>query len=106
MTLRAQPGTTWDRLRKPLGGLIALLKWLLGTEYAEMGGLGTAGGALLRSDNSNLPLLLKQGENGEVEDNTSGRDAPDIELVWLPLIALNNGFTQAPLEASGITVVS
>lgn len=106
MTLRALPGTTWDRLRKPLAGLVALLKWLLRAESAEMGGLGTAGGALLRSDDADLPLLLKQGLNGEVEDKTSGPDAPDIELVWLPLIALNNGFTQAPLEASGITVVS
>ena len=46
-----------------------------------------------------------QGENGKVEDKTSGRDAPDIELVWAPLIVLDNGFRLAPMEASGITVV-
>lgn len=46
-----------------------------------------------------------QGENGKVEDKTSGRDAPDIELVWAPLIVLDNGFKLAPMEASGITVV-
>ena len=47
MTLRAQPGTTWDHLRKPLPGLIALLKWLLGKGSRKMGGLATAGRGFL-----------------------------------------------------------
>ena len=58
MTLRAQPGTTWDHLRKLLPGLIALLKWLLGRGSRKMGGLATAGGAFLRSDDTSYVLLL------------------------------------------------
>ena len=51
MTLRAKPGATWDHLRKPLPGLIALVKWLAGGS-GPMSGLATAGGAFIRSDDT------------------------------------------------------
>ena len=53
-----------------------------------------------------LPLLLPNGKNGPVDDLTSGPASPDIELVWAPIIVVNNGLTPVPTDAHGITVAS
>ena len=55
-----------------------------------------------------LPLRAKDPStrDAEVKDLTSGPNAPDIELVWFPLIALEGGFRQPPPGVAGITMVS
>ncbi|KAF7799227.1 hypothetical protein EIP86_010459 [Pleurotus ostreatoroseus] len=107
LIFRATPGITWDYLNKPFSGAMALIKWLMFGK-GPMATLPCTSGAFVRSDDPSLPLRAKDPStrDAEVKDLTSGPNAPDIELVWFPLIALEGGFRQPPPGVAGITMVS
>ncbi|THH11759.1 hypothetical protein EW146_g7932 [Bondarzewia mesenterica] len=97
--LRAKPGTTWDHILHPFGGLVAFVKWLM-TGKGSFATLTTQVAFFVRSDNRSLPM--HDGENKiPVLDLSSGPDSPDIEVVFAPFLAPPQG--KPPLPYTGIT---
>lgn len=91
LNFRAKTGApTWDYLMRPLGGAVALAKWL----YTGFGTPLAAQGAqlvfFLRSDDASLPMHDSTPLEA-VKDMTTGSGAPDIEILVAPLFILNNG---------------
>jgi len=97
ISLRAAPETTLAYLDKPIGGLVALLKWLTsgGGIYSA---IAVQSAAFIRMSDENLPS--KSGIEGaqplEHNDNTSGPEAPDVELLYLAAPYINHGLTLPP----------
>ncbi|KAJ3538326.1 hypothetical protein NM688_g6537 [Phlebia brevispora] len=98
-----KPGVTWDYLNGPLSGAMALFRWLVFGK-GPMATLGTPAGAFVRSDDPNLPLRAKDTalRDDTVKDLTSGPNAPDIEILWAPVLVLDHGLKAPP---AGINVV-
>ncbi|GBE80631.1 Pyranose dehydrogenase 1 [Sparassis crispa] len=102
LTFRAKSGFTWDHLSRPLAGAIAMFKWLMfGT--GPLSALGPSSGAFVRSDDPKFPFSSPGCESGPVKDLTSGPGAPDIELVWSPVVFIDNGFVEPPAGSYGFT---
>ncbi|KAJ7156079.1 GMC oxidoreductase [Mycena crocata] len=101
---KASQNLTWDYLNNPFSGLVALVKWMF-TGGGPMAGLAFPGGAFIRSDD---PLLraafTANGEVVPVHDNTSGPHAPDIELIWTPIIILDSGKGKPSAGVTGISM--
>ncbi|KZT38627.1 alcohol oxidase [Sistotremastrum suecicum HHB10207 ss-3] len=91
----AKLGTTLDYLANPSNTLIPLAQWMLTGGGALTHMIGS-GAAFVRSDDPNLPFDSKASKNPKTTDETSGKDAPDLELVWSPLAFLSHGFRSAP----------
>ncbi|KAL1743973.1 GMC oxidoreductase [Schizophyllum fasciatum] len=91
LNFRAKPGArTWDYLLRPLGGAVALAKWLywgFGTPLAAQGAQLVL---FLRSDDASLPMHDSTPVQA-VRDTTTGAGAPDIEMLVAPLFILNDG---------------
>ncbi|KAJ7584168.1 GMC oxidoreductase [Mycena floridula] len=101
---KASEKLTWDYLGNPLSGLFAMVKWFV-TGGGPMAGLALPGGAFIRSDDSLLrAAFTANGEIAPVEDNTSGPHAPDLELIWTPIIVLDNGKGKPPAGVTGISM--
>ncbi|THH14403.1 hypothetical protein EW146_g5923 [Bondarzewia mesenterica] len=95
---------TWDYIGGPLAGALALLKWLI-TGGGPMAGLSLPGGAFVRSDDATLPFTGgSSSEGGPRQDNTSGPNAPDIEVIWTPIVVLENGSKRPPSGVDGISM--
>ncbi|KAJ7093831.1 GMC oxidoreductase [Mycena belliarum] len=96
LVVRAKPGTTWDNVLSPLGGVVALGKWLL-YGSGPMASIAAPVGVFVHSD----MVLDSATEDGKVLDlSSSPSTAPDIEIFLASLIAaVNNGFTKTPGEA-------
>ncbi|KAI4522630.1 GMC oxidoreductase [Schizophyllum commune Loenen D] len=91
LNFRAKPNAqTWDYLLRPLGGAVALAKWLyqgFGTPLAAQGAQLIL---FLRSDDEKLPMHDSTPIDA-VQDLTTGKGAPDIEMLVAPLFVLNDG---------------
>ncbi|KAL1758856.1 GMC oxidoreductase [Schizophyllum commune] len=91
LNFRAKPNAhTWDYLLRPLGGAVALAKWLyqgFGTPLAAQGAQLIL---FLRSDDERLPMHDSTPIDA-IQDLTTGKGAPDIEMLVAPLFVLNNG---------------
>ncbi|KAJ7076687.1 GMC oxidoreductase [Mycena belliarum] len=99
LVVRAKPGTTWDNILSPFGGLVALGKWLL-YGSGPMASIAAPVGVFVHSD----MVLDSATEDGKVLDlSSSPSTAPDIEIFFAPLIVVNNGSTKTPGH-SGLTI--
>ncbi|KAK0224315.1 GMC oxidoreductase [Armillaria fumosa] len=99
---KASQNLTWDYVGGPLAGAWALVKWLLSGK-GPMAGVSFPGGIFVRSDDASLPFYSDPQSAAPVKDNTSGPTAPDLEIIWMPLLVLENGTKRPP---SGVTGVS
>lgn len=100
----AKPGTTLDYLSNPANTLLPLAQWLL-TGGGVLTNMIGAGAAFVRSDDPGLPFESKASKGLETTDETSGKDAPDLELVWAPLAFLDHGFKTAPTGTEVFSLV-
>ncbi|KZS95254.1 GMC oxidoreductase [Sistotremastrum niveocremeum HHB9708] len=91
----AKPGTTLDYLANPANTLLPMAQWLL-TGTGPLTHMVGSGAAFIRTDDPTLPLGSKASQTAETTDETSGKNAPDIELIWMPLAFLDHGFKAAP----------
>ena len=48
---------------------------------------------------------FKSMSGGPVNDATSGPGAPDLELIWAPIVFMDHGFVQPPPGTMGVTMV-
>ncbi|KAI0776751.1 GMC oxidoreductase [Trametes elegans] len=100
ITFRARRGWTLDHLtQNPLLSLLALLRWLV-SGTGLMASLGFQTGIFLRSDDESLPL----GPPLPTKDTTSGPNAPDLELMFVPLTVINHGTSFPPYGTYGLSV--
>ncbi|KAK0460401.1 GMC oxidoreductase [Desarmillaria tabescens] len=95
---KASNNLTWDYVGSPLVGAWALIRWLF-TGKGPMSGVSFPGGAFVRSDD---PSLRNTGS--PVRDNTSGPNAPDIEIIWMPLLVLEGGTKRPPKGVTGVSM--
>ncbi|OSD02316.1 GMC oxidoreductase [Trametes coccinea BRFM310] len=102
LPFRAKPGFTWDPvILNPLRGLGAFLEWITrGT--GPLSANPTQIGVFVRADDESLPY----GQRLQINDNSSGPGAPEIELAYTPFTVVNNGFTKVPRGTWGITAGS
>ncbi|KZT35292.1 alcohol oxidase [Sistotremastrum suecicum HHB10207 ss-3] len=101
----AKPGTTLDYLSNPANTLLPLAQWLL-TGGGVLTNMIGAGAAFVRSDDRGLPFESKASKGLKTTDETSGKDAPDLELVWAPLAFLDHGFKTAPTGTEVFSLVA
>ncbi|KZT35293.1 alcohol oxidase [Sistotremastrum suecicum HHB10207 ss-3] len=92
---RAAPGTSIDYLTTFWGSFIPLIRWLL-TGKSILGGLVPPGAAFVRSDDPKLPYSSKASPDIVAKDATSGKNAPDLELIYAPLSFLTTNDNKAP----------
>lgn len=92
---RAAPGTSIDYLTTFWGSFIPLIRWLL-TGKSILGGLVPPGAAFVRSDDPTLPYSSKASPDIVAKDATSGKNAPDLELIYAPLSFLTTNDNKAP----------
>ncbi|KAJ6600363.1 GMC oxidoreductase [Mycena vulgaris] len=99
LIVRAKAGKTWDHVLTPLGGIVALTKWLM-SGSGPMTSIAAPVGIFVHSDT----IVASPGKDNKVLDLSSApSSAPDIEIFFAPLIVVNNGFTKTPGH-SGLTV--
>ncbi|KAJ7686122.1 GMC oxidoreductase [Mycena rosella] len=99
LVVRAKAGKTWDHILSPLGGVVALSKWLM-SGSGPMSSIAAPVGIFLHSDT----IVDSPGKDNKVLDLSSAPStAPDIEIFVAPLIVVNNGFTKTPGH-SGLTI--
>ncbi|KAK0499204.1 GMC oxidoreductase [Armillaria luteobubalina] len=96
---KASNNLTWDYVGAPLAGAWALIKWLF-TGKGPMAGVSFPGGAFVRSDDPSLPF----NTDAPVRDNTSGPNAPDLEIIWMPLLVLEGGTKRPPKGVTGVSM--
>ncbi|KZT66467.1 GMC oxidoreductase [Daedalea quercina L-15889] len=84
LRFRAQSDMTWDRYNQPLHGGIALLQWLI-TGKGPLSALSPSTAAFIRSDDPKLSSYWGESTS-PVKDVTSGPGAPDLELLWFPVL--------------------
>ncbi|KZT30177.1 GMC oxidoreductase [Neolentinus lepideus HHB14362 ss-1] len=98
ITFRAKKGFSLDYLTHPIKSLPALLQWFIsGTGPATSNLIEVA--AFLRTNDKTLPTrsaLTSDGPDEELIDNSSGPNAPDVELLSGPVAFLSHGFRTAP----------
>lgn len=82
-----------------------MAQWLL-TGTGVLTNMVGSGAAFVRTDDSTLPFGSKASDSQETTDETSGKNAPDIELIWMPLAFLDHGFKTAPPGTGVFTLVS
>ncbi|OBZ71487.1 L-sorbose 1-dehydrogenase [Grifola frondosa] len=106
MAIRAKPGVTWDEYRSnPIRAVLALIQWLI-FRTGPMCSLGSQIGMFVRSDDHQLHFNQAGSAALPTIDMTSGKGAPDIELLACPFTVINSGLTRPPRGTSGITAVS
>lgn len=80
-----------------------LFKWLISGQ-GPMAGVSFPGGIFVRSDDPSLPFYSESQSGAPVKDNTSGPNAPDLEIIWMPLLVLENGTKRPPRGVTGISM--
>ncbi|KAJ7461324.1 GMC oxidoreductase [Mycena galericulata] len=99
LVVRAKSGKTWDYVLSPLGGVMALSKWLI-SGTGPMTSIAAPVGVFVHSDT----VVASPGQDNKVLDlSAAPTSAPDIEIFVAPLIVVNNGFTKTP-GLSGLTI--
>ncbi|GJJ13695.1 hypothetical protein Clacol_007951 [Clathrus columnatus] len=95
---------TLDYLYNPLNALLALVQWYI-TGKGPTATLVSPGSAFIRSDDPSLPYNTSAGKPiPDLVDLSSGPNAPDLEIMWLPMVILNGGVGKPPSGIQGITV--
>ncbi|KAJ7446109.1 GMC oxidoreductase [Mycena latifolia] len=99
LVVRAKAGKTWDHVLSPLGGVVALGKWLM-SGSGPMTSIAAPVGIFVHSDT----IVASPTKDSKVLDLSSAPSAaPDIEIFFAPLIVVNNGSTKTPGH-SGLTI--
>ncbi|KAF8513661.1 GMC oxidoreductase [Hysterangium stoloniferum] len=106
LCVRTKAAFSWDHIAKPLSGVFALVKWLL-KHKGPLTSLPCQGGAFFRSDNPSTYFESNKNKGDQdiqIAGLTSGPKSPDIEFMWFPVLAINNGFSAAPANVQGMTI--
>nr|GAT51506.1 GMC oxidoreductase [Mycena chlorophos] len=93
LVVRTKPGLTWDHILSPLGGLVALSRWLI-SGSGPMAGTAAPVGLFVHSKaihDSPTP------DHTALDMTAAPKDQPpNIEIFLAPLIVVNNGSTKIP----------
>ncbi|KIK74016.1 GMC oxidoreductase, partial [Paxillus rubicundulus Ve08.2h10] len=97
---RAKQGYTFDYMKDPIKAIFVMLRWFL-----TGGGPATSSGAeavaFVRSDDKTLfGSTADEADSTGLINNTSGPDAPDIELAVAPV-----SLQPLPNQQNGITII-
>ncbi|KAJ5153547.1 uncharacterized protein N7482_010025 [Penicillium canariense] len=93
---KAKAGKTLDYLSSNIKAMPALLQWLLFGSGPLTSNVGEAAAFIRSTDYENL------GSTSCLpKDNTSGRDAPDLEIIGAPLAFVNHG-EERPIDGSSV----
>ncbi|KAJ7145563.1 GMC oxidoreductase [Mycena epipterygia] len=99
LVVRAKAGKTWDHVLSPMGGVVALGKWLI-SGSGPMASIAAPVGIFVHSDT----IIESPNKDSKVLDLSSAPStAPDIEIFFAPVIVVNNGLTKTPGQ-SGLTI--
>ncbi|KAJ7619828.1 GMC oxidoreductase [Mycena polygramma] len=99
LVVRAKAGRTFDHILSPLGGVVALLRWLV-SGSGPMASVAAPFGIFVHSDT----VITSPGQDGKVLDLPSAPSAPpDIEIFFAPFIVVNMGLTKTP-GLHGLTI--
>ncbi|PIL26390.1 hypothetical protein GSI_12147 [Ganoderma sinense ZZ0214-1] len=99
---RTKPSLTYDFLRDATARSLAFLKWqFCGT--GPLASLVYSSTAFVRSTDPRLPFYANGRSGAPVNDRSSGPDAPDLELLWMPQAVFADGFQRPRLSTSGVT---
>ncbi|KAJ7072896.1 GMC oxidoreductase [Mycena amicta] len=99
LVVRAKAGKTWDNVLSPLGGVLALGKWLI-SGTGPMTSIAAPVGIFVHSETI---VASPAQDNKAVDLSVVSAGPPDIEIFFAPLIVVNNGFTKTPGK-SGLTI--
>ncbi|KAJ6474436.1 GMC oxidoreductase [Mycena vitilis] len=99
LVIRAKAGKTFDHILSPLGGIIALTKWMI-SGSGPMASVAAPVGIFVHSEN-----VITAPGNGYTALNLSSAPSapPDIEIFFAPLIVVNKGLTKTP-GLHGLTI--
>ncbi|KAK0184462.1 GMC oxidoreductase [Armillaria mellea] len=100
---KASQNLTWDYVGGPLTGAWVLIKWLLSGK-GPMAGISFPGGIFVHSGDPSLPFYSDPQSAAPVKDNTSGPTAPDLKIVWMPLLVLENRTKRPPSGVMGVSM--
>ncbi|KAF8123816.1 GMC oxidoreductase [Mycena galopus ATCC 62051] len=115
LIVRAKAGKTWDHILSPLGGIVALSKWLI-SGSGPMTSIAAPVGVFVHSESivyvmhflchfAHTPSSVSPSKDSKAVDITAVPlgVAPDIEIFFAPMIVINNGFTKTPGK-TGLTI--
>jgi len=104
LIFRAKPSITWDHyIYKPIYTISALIRWLWNGS-GPLAAIGSGTGVFVRSDDPRLSLLPADAETkAKVKDLSSGPNAPDLELVWVPFWVGEKPGQKAPHGQAALT---
>ncbi|KAJ7612768.1 GMC oxidoreductase [Roridomyces roridus] len=101
LVLRAKAGKTWDHILSPMGGVVALCKWLM-SGTGEMASTAAPVGIFVHSES----ILPEPGKDDNLLDLSAiPSSPPDIEIFFAPFCVVDSGATKTP-GMHGITVGS
>ncbi|KAF7290097.1 GMC oxidoreductase [Mycena chlorophos] len=93
LVVRTKAGMTWDHILSPLGGLVALSRWLI-SGSGPMAGTAAPVGLFVHSQ---AILDSPTTDHKAIDMSASPKDQPpNIEIFLAPLIVVNNGSTKTP----------
>lgn len=95
---KAKPGTTLDYLGSAASALPALARWMLLGTGPLSSNAGEAA-AFIRTFEHNPP-----GAQSFPKDNSSGKTAPDVEIIGVPLAFVHHG-EEAPSDNSSVFTI-
>ncbi|EIM79458.1 GMC oxidoreductase [Stereum hirsutum FP-91666 SS1] len=102
LNIRAKPGYTFDYLNQPFSGLKAMVRWAI-SGTGPMAASAAPGAAFLRSDDERIPFDGKASTPLSIRDTSSGPNAPDIEILWFPVVVLGFG-VPPPKGVHGVSI--
>lgn len=106
--LRAKKGCSLDYLAHPIKSLPAIVQWFATGKGPTTSNVAEVA-AFFRSDDKSLPTRSSSPSDDADEkltDNTSGPDAPDIEVLSGPLAYIKHGFQPAPRGTDCLSILA
>ncbi|THU90831.1 GMC oxidoreductase, partial [Dendrothele bispora CBS 962.96] len=92
---------TWDNVTSPLRGLQALVHWLINGK-GPMAGLSFPGFAFVKTETDTFSQQHVITHSSMHRDNPV--NSPDLEIVWTPLIILDEGAKRPPSGYTGVSM--